>query len=264
MAAIRTYYEELFDIAAKNGFWLRILGAVSGHKIWLIRTRDYYVPDYEHTDPRLLIVAGFHGEEVAGPLAILKWLKTHDENVWKKIDLSFIPIVNPYGFAKGTRYGESGKKTNAGFCHTKELEGEPSPEGQILIDSISIIRPLAQDGFLSLHEDKSERGYYLYTFEHGPEPGKFTQGLKREIGKHFHRPVDGIRVFTDAQKEYGPMVKDGLIYRLCDGTFEDWLFHLGVPRCAVTETPGKYRLARRVEAGVAIIDKFIQLCEELK
>jgi hypothetical protein len=267
MGALAQYNKELLEVAAEKGFWLRILGSIGGYKIWLIRTRDYYVPDYTRKELRLLIAAGFHGEEPAGPWAILEWLKRCDTHLLTQIDLSFIPMVNPYGFKGSTsrktvRYGPSGMKTNTGFCHTVETGEEPSPEGQILLDHINLIRPLAQNGFLSLHEDKTERSFYLYTFEHGDEPGSFTEGLKKELKSHFPKYLDEVKVLTDADQGNSPVAKKGVIFRLCDGSFEDWMFHLGVERCATTETPGRYRLKRRIDAGVAVIDKFISLCQE--
>jgi hypothetical protein len=255
MAAIRTFIKEMFSIVAEKRLWLTILGEVDGFQIWLVRSRE----SIEHRDPKMLIVAGFHGEEKAGPYSILKWLKECDTDTFKKCDLSFIPIVNPIGFSKGIRYNTYGEQTNCGFCHS-DLDSGPSREGKILIDKIELLRPLADDGFMSLHEDVTTKLYYLYTFEKEKEPGKFTFGMKEVLGQHFKKFVDGVKVETDcANRGNGPMVKDGIIYRLCDGSFEDWMFHLGVPRVVVTETPGMYKLKRRVNAGAAAIDKFIEL-----
>jgi len=263
MAAIRTFTKSLFEVCAQKDFWLKVLGVVDGYEIWLVRTREIY--SFDHKDPRVLIVAGFHGEEVAGPWGILKWLKECDEGQLKtSVDVSVIPIVNPWGFAKGKRYGFSDMKTNHGFCHPEKngTQTEPSPEGKILIDSMEFLRPLSQDGFLSLHEDKTVKEYYLYTFEHGSKPGKFTKSMKKELSKHFLKSYDGIAYVDSKEKDSGPICKNGLVYRFCDGSFEDWIFHQGVPKVAVTETPGKYRLTRRINANSKLIDKFIELCRE--
>lgn len=251
----------MLQVAAEKGFWLKVLGQVSGpnrkYEMWLLRTRNMY--SYDHTDPRVLIVAGFHGEEVAGPWGLLKWITECDSKWLKLVDASFIPIVNPYGFARKKRYGYSDLPTNAGFCH--EPVGR-SPEGEILANNIELLRPLAHDGFLSLHEDSTTKEYYLYTFEQGLEPGKFTKSLKKELSKSFPKPYEGIAYVDSRDPDAGPICKDGLIYRFCDGSFEDWLFHLGVPRVAVTETPGKYKMDRRIGATVNVIQKFIELAYE--
>ncbi len=259
MAAIHKFNRMLFKVAADKGFWLRPLGELDGYEMWLVRTREIY--SFDHQDPRVLIVSGFHGEEVAGPWAILKWITDCDKKWLEKIDLSFIPIVNSYGFARRKRYGSQGIKTNSGFFHNEQTNESPSPEGQVLINHIDFLRPLAQDGFLSLHEDVTTKAYYVYTFEHGTKPGKFTYSLRRELGKYFPKRLDGVAVYADANNG-NPLVKNGLVYKLCDGSFEDWLFHLGVPKVAVTETPGKYKLQRRVIAGVGVIQKFLELIEK--
>lgn len=257
MAAIKKYHQQMLEIASNRGFWLKPLGQLQGpgrkYEMWLIRTREIY--SYDHKDPRVLIVAGFHGEEAAGPWAILKWMKECDPLWLREVDISFIPIVNPHGFARNKRWGYSDMATNTGFCHGN---AKPSPEGQILIDNIELLRPLAHDGFLSLHEDVTVKEYYLYTFEQGLEPGKFTKTMKKELGKYFPKPYEGI-AYVEACSGAGPDCKDGLVYRFCDGSFEDWLFHQGVPRTCVTETPGKYKLQRRINANKEIIQKFIEV-----
>jgi hypothetical protein len=250
----------MLEVAAKKGFWLKVLGQVAGpdrkYEIWLLRTRDTY--SYDHKDPRCLIVGGTHGEEIAGPWAILKWLQTCDDKWLRQVDVSFIPIVNPYGFARKKRYGYSDIPTNQGFCHTDD---KLSPEAQILYDNIELLRPLAHDGFLSLHEDVTVKEYYLYTFEQGQEPGKFTKAMKKELSKHFLKPYDGV-AYSGPNTTEGPRCEDGLVYKFCDGSFEDLLFHKGVPKVAVTETPGKYRLDRRVKAGQGIIQRFVEVIYE--
>lgn len=259
MPGFQKFSKSIFQVASENGFWLRVLGKVDKYEIWLIRSRD----TINHHDPKLLIVAGFHGEEKAGPLAIQKWFKSFDRELLKDVDLSFIPIINPMGYQRGTRYNAWGEKSNQGFIHQEESGEKPSREGQILLDNIDLIKPLASNGFLSLHEDKSERHFYLYTYEKDEKPGNFTKLMKKELNKFFPRKLHGVAVGTDSlASDKVPKVVNGLVYNLCDGSFEDMLFHLGTPRVAVTETPGKYRLQRRIDAGVSVINKFIDLCKE--
>lgn len=256
MAAINKYTKELMRITAQRSFWLKPLGYLDGYVMWLVRTRNVY--SFEHTDPKVLIVAGFHGEEQAGPWGILKWLREAPDSYISKYDISFIPIVNSYGFARNKRYGLSDKQTNVGFGPNAR-DCIPSPEGEILIQHIDILRPLAQNGFLSLHEDTTVKEYYLYTLEHGPRPGLFTYRLRREMKKYFPTAYNGIAYVDSTSKDNGPKCDKGVIYNYFDGSFEDWMFQLGCPKVAVTETPGKYMLKRRVDATVAIIYKFLEV-----
>jgi len=255
MAPIKDFYNRMTKIASEKRFWLLPLGQVEELPIWLVRTRF----NSDHKDPKMLVVSGFHGEERAGPYGVLKWMGTDNYNILKRVDLSFIPVVNPVGFKNETRYSIAGEPNNCGFCHPESKE-KLSREGQILYKNIDLLRPCAENGFLSLHEDIGVKEFYLYTFEKTKEPGTFTEGLKEVLAQYFHKPLDGVSVEADAG-EKGTKVQDGLVYRHCDGSFEDWMFHLGVPRSAVTETPGKRRWEKRVDAGVAVINKFIELCE---
>lgn len=262
MAAIRTYTKQLFKIAAEKRLWLRILGEIEGEPMWLIRSRE----TRDHNDPKFLILSGFHGEEKAGPFAVLKWLTNCDPALFKKVDLSFLPIVNPIGFKKGVRYSIPGERNNQGFCHPESGE-KRSREGDILYNNIDLLLLLAKDGYLSLHEDALVKEYYVYTFEKRRRAA-LTSGLLNTLGKHFNKPLDGVPTTAgmtaeqiSASHEVGVMVTKGWVNhrKLHDGSLEDYLYHAQVPRIAVSETPGLFTLKRRVNAGKEVIDKFIEL-----
>jgi hypothetical protein len=261
MAAIRSYTKRLFKVATEKRLWLRILGEIESEQLWLVRSRE----NWDHTDPKILVVSGFHGEEKAGPYAVLKWLSGCDISIFRKVDLSFIPIVNPIGFKKGVRYSIPGEKNNQGFCHPERGE-KRSREGNIIYDNIDLLMPLAKDGFLSLHEDVLVKEYYLYTFEKRRRE-YLTKGLLNTLSKHFRKPLDGLTTagMTPEQvadsNEIETKVVNGWVNhtKLHDGSLEDFFYHANVPRIAVSETPGLYTLKRRVNAGSEVIDKFIEL-----
>jgi hypothetical protein len=249
----KRYMQQLLRVSNHKAFWLRVLGEVGNQQIWLLRTRQ----THNHSDPKLLIAAGFHGEEKAGPWGILKWLEGCDEEILKRADLSFLPVVNPTGFNRGIRKNIWGERTNCGFCHKIDT---PSKEGEILIKNIKFLTSLAKDGFLSLHEDILEHCFYIYSFEKSSEPGPFTYAIRDLEAKFFKQMKNDTPVNEESDPE--ALVKDGIVWKLCDGSFEDYLFHRGVLRTIVTETPGKCRISRRVDATKAIIDEFIKLSLE--
>jgi hypothetical protein len=262
MAAIRSFQRQLFKLAAEKRLWLRILGEIENEPMWLICSR----PSHEHSDPKMLIIAGFHGEEQAGPWAILKWLQNCDPTIFQKVDLSFIPIINSIGFKKGVRYSIPGERNNQGFCHPESGE-KRSREGDILYNNIDLLLLLAKDGYLSLHEDVLVKEYYVYTFEKRRRAA-LTSGLLNTLGKHFNKPLDGVPTTAgmtaeqiSTSHEVGVMVTKGWVNhrKLHDGSLEDFLYHANVPRIAVSETPGLFTLKRRVNAGKEVIDKFIEL-----
>ncbi len=270
MASIRAYSNQLFKISAEKDYWFKPLGEVDNYIIWLIRTRQ----SSTHNDPKVLIVAGFHGEEIAGPWGLLKWLKDSSDKWVDKIDISLIPIVNPYGFAHKKRYGLSGKFTNCGFTKPKSTDiaknslekfsEEPSPEGQIIANNINLLRQLAQNGFMSLHEDASAKEYYLYAYEASDKPRSWVRSLTREFKKYFAKPYNGIALVDTSKDSTGPSCKNGLVYNFLDGSLESWMLELGSERCAVPETPGQYPLKKRVAATEAIINKFLSLTKPLR
>ncbi len=253
----QTFYKKMFNIVAEKKLWLTILGTTQ-YPIWFIRNFDN-----DRHYPRLLIASGFHGEERAGPLAILQWLEIFDPNLYRKVNLSFIPLVNPVGFNNGKRYNEKNEKTNCGFCH-QERGDRPSQEGIILLKNSQLLRGASKHGFLSLHEDIDSSKYYLYTFEREDQPTTWTLGLRDVLGSFFQEPLHEETVTTDAQSDKGVWVENGIVYKLCDGSCEDWLFHEGAIKTMASETPGKFPLKQRIEANVAIMNKFIELCPSIR
>lgn len=249
------YTNRLLKVTAKKKLWLSILGEVEDRPIWLIRTNMLY----DKKKPHILIAAGFHGEEKAGPLAIMRWLET--KQIPSRIDLSFIPVVNPVGFNTGQRYGNSALKTNAGFCHP-EIGDAPSPEGQILLINEGNLKKLARNGFLSLHEDITTKEYYCYSYEPYDKPSDFIRTIRDVEDRFFGRYKDGNGVITDCSSVLYPdraIVYEGLVHNLCDGSYEDFRMHQGCKHSMATETPGLLRISRRIGANMAIIDKFIEL-----
>lgn len=255
MASIRTYQKQLLEIAARRGFWMKPLGHLDGYITWLVMTRKPFDPDIP--GPKVLITAGIHGEEQAGPLAILKWADEVEDVVLAKANISFIPIINSYGFANRRRYGLSSMPTNGGFGEHKTQD--PSPEGQIIVNNIGIVRPLAEDGFMALHEDVTVKESYLYSMERESEPTRFTRAMRKELSRYFPKVYDGI-AYVGPTEKIGPVCKKGVVYNYFDESLESLMFQLGVRRCVVTETPGQAKLRKRIEAQVAMIDKFIALC----
>jgi len=277
MAAIRVFTNKLFKICSEKAYWLRPLGEVNGYITWLVRTRL----SFSHSDPKILIVSGTHGEEIAGPWGLLRWLQNSSDKWVSKVDVSLIPIVNSYGFAKSTkshpqRYGPSGEYTNCGFSKPKshtitenvevmKTYGErPSPEGKVLADNINLLKQLAQDGFLSLHEDKGVKEFYLYAYEHSEKPNRWVRTMRDELKKHFPKSYTGVACVDTAKNTSGPFCRNGLIYNFLDGSFESWLLELGVERCVVPETPGKYRFKKRVYATEALINRFLSITKNGK
>jgi hypothetical protein len=253
---MQVYLRKLFKVVSERRLWLTVLGKTGRQYIWIVRS----TLEFDHDRPNFLIAAGFHGEEIAGPFAILKWLETATPNQLAKANFTFLPVMNPIGFNRGSRYARAGEKTNAGFYHVEESKDVLSTEGQILMENVDFLIKAARDGFLSLHEDETVDKFYVYDYvaEERAKPSSFARAMRDEEKKFFDVIADN----TPVNEEGDPnaVVWDGIVYHLCDGSFEDMLMHNGIPRAITTETPSLgIGLEKRVEAGVALITKFVNL-----
>lgn len=233
-------YQVLGGAASARQLRLSALGEVASWPIWLLEPE---VP--QALRPSRLIAAGFHGEEPAGCWGILQFLQRAPAELFQRANLAFLPLVNPTGFRVGRRRNDWDENPNQGFCPASVYQPQPSREGAILVAHLPRLKRLAADGFVSLHEDIEQETFYLFTFERSDQPGPFTRALFEAERLFFEPHPDGVL------EDYS--VKDGLVYRACDGTFEDRLFHEGLPRTACTETPGRLDINLRIEANVAII-----------
>ena len=188
--------------------------------------------------PNILIAAGFHGDEPAPTWAILEFI---EKEQIAKVNISFLPLVNTTGFLKRTHLNDLGENPNRGFCHS----GHPSREGVTLFENISLIKELAKDGFLSLHEDSDMEEFYLYSYENSGLTSAIYDTCRR-----FFKP------YTKGVIE-GANINNGIAKSHHDGSFEDFLSHEGV-RAICTETPGRSRLDIRIKANIEIIKTFCQ------
>jgi hypothetical protein len=140
--------------APAAGFRTRTLGHVindSGRIPILSLSRKV-----EGRAPRILISAGIHGDEPAGPHAILTLL---DELAtgWdslRRLHLEIVPLINPSGFDRRQRHDATGVDPNRAFGSPA-----PPPEIRFLMDDYKR-RPI--DLFIDLHEDVDTPGFYLY------------------------------------------------------------------------------------------------------
>ena len=216
----------------------------------------------------LVITAGFHGEEPAGPLTLLarfgevaEYAREHD------VALRVFPCVNPSGFEGGHRYNASGEQPNNDFIRY-ELEpgvmadevavGQPfhawhayekSPK-----ETMALHRELRRHapplGALDLHQDAWVKSACFYAYHFGaPEP---YQALVRESLSHakvaIHLAVHNL-LRTD---------RCGLIVHH-DGSNSDWFHRRGVPHVAVLETTTMNPLASCHALNLTWIRGFIRL-----
>jgi protein MpaA len=103
---------------------------------------------------RFGIFAGIHGDEPAGILGLMDFLRELDETpeIGRNFELWLYPVCNPGGYLAGTRESRSGKDLNREFWR-----GSGEREVQLLEREIALRR---FDGIIALHSDDSSPGFY--------------------------------------------------------------------------------------------------------
>lgn len=247
---IDVFYAKLAEEASRLGLKKNTLGMVDAFPISL-----YQSSGHSSDLPSVLISAGFHGEEAAGPWGMLHFLSELQPALFERVNLSLLPLVNPTGFRAGHRFNRFGDNPNRGFT----LEnGKPAPnehtslEGKLLLEHAQQLLAASRDGILTCHEDVLMGETYVYSFEPTQNPGRFSLGLRDALGEYFELAGDG---FIDECP-----VKDGVIFNHFDTSFEAFLVRSGAKLGACSETPGQQDFDRRVLANSAAMGQFIEHC----
>jgi hypothetical protein len=217
----------------------------------------------------LLVTAGFHGDEVAGPLTLLAYLpEIIDHARSRGVGLSIYPCLNPSGFSDGTRYNRAEEWPNNDLLRYELRPGVWAGEltaGQTFLrhavhrEGPKETRALAAElegaptpaGALDLHQDPWLGGASTYAYTFGPSAPYLPLVAASE--RHL-AVVRGIEVddgvFT---------APDGLI-ELHDGSVTDYMFRRGVPFTAALETTTAAPLDACHRVNLIWIRGFIDLC----
>jgi hypothetical protein len=236
------YYNRMFE----SGLKIEELGKASDFPIFLVQN------DHTIGQPNILIIAGIHGEESGGCWGLLNVLMKL-KLIRLSVNLSFIPIMNPFGFSKGIRYNEDLKTVNSGYFRTESGEQELTEEGKIFNRNFVRFVELSKNGFLSCQEDVESKEFYLYEIINGEKPDFVSQELLKIGTYYFSQKKDGF-IYEDGWK-----IKDGIVMNAKDGTIDDYLFSIGnVHRTITTKTPGLTDINKRVHVNEQLITKFVK------
>jgi hypothetical protein len=172
---LRPPYDELVAAwkslrARHRGLSVREVATVGAARTLLVAE---LLPDggKESSRATIAIAAGVHGDEPAGPWALLSLVESglldpaYTYRMW--------PCTNPSGYRLGTRENEDGKDINRSFSR-----GGTTPEAKAIVTA-NRDRKFALS--IDIHEDFEADGFYLY------EP--LVDG-KASFGEHVVRALD--------------------------------------------------------------------------
>lgn len=187
--------------------------------------------------PVVYLSAGIHGDEPAGPLALLELLRGgffRDGCRWM-----ICPALNPGGLALGTRENRAGADMNRDYL----LKSTP----EVAAHAAWLSRQPVPDVFVSLHEDWETEGFYLYEINLGEDDPARAASVIAAVSGHF-APEPGPEI--DGHEVRGP----GWIHHRAEADFpESWpeaifLAKRGCPLSLTFETPSKQPLEKRIAA----------------
>ena len=199
-------------------------------------------PDAGHEPIRLGFFAGVHGDEPAGCAALVEFvtaLATEPSRA-AGYELWFYPVVNPTGYADGTRENRAGKDLNREFWH-----GSAEPEVRLLEDEL---RARRFHGLVTLHADDTCEGHYGYSHGRTLDEALLQPALcaaERVLPRDRRTTIDGFAA------------RDGVIHDCFRGVLSPPPGQQPRPFNVIFETPAHAPFALQVAAAVAALDSIV-------
>lgn len=226
-------------LALAQGFRVEPYGEIDGYPL-LSLTRRTPGPK-----PRIYLSAGIHGDEPAGPLALLRLLEQGffgSQAVW-----FLCPALNPVGLSRNTRENADGIDLNRDYRGTRSHEIQAH-----------LLWLRSQPNFdltLCLHEDWESVGFYLY--ERNPDKTAV-------VAEAMIQAIAQVCPIEHAGMIDGRPAREGIIRGLEDVVEKElwpeavylWLNHAKV--CYTTESPSALPLEQRVAAQCVAIETAVQ------
>ncbi len=198
----------------------------------------------------IYISAGIHGDEPAGPEALITWAEANTR-LLRRRPFFLVPCINPWGLVNNSRTDSERRDLNRAF------------QNDAVAEIAALRRELSRRRYamaLTLHEDYDGQGIYIYEIQ-GALP-YWGEALVRAARPHV--PPD-MRPLIEGRESVNGVVRRPLDMKLFEqiGMPEAVYLHLqGCPRVYTIETPSEYGLDRRVSAQIAVIEECLRRIDE--
>lgn len=236
------YYSALKKACERLDIHVTIVGDVGPYKF----VKLVINPDVE---PTLLITAGIHGDEPAGPYGVVEWLTKAEYP--DDLRIIIIPLINPSGFDDNERNNGDDRDLNRGF----NIRKRPTVELKLLEkalngESLSLL--------LSLHEDRGHGGIYLYHAD-----------VDEDVCRRILDDCSKVIPIVTEKSIYGDECERGMIYVGLKNkdpkhvnSLENALQALGVAQITF-ETPALAEFNKRSSLQAMLIQRTIDNFDEL-
>lgn len=234
---IREVLEAILTTAHTHGWSSEVFLEQSGFKWFALNRAPHQTADFPKPK-RVYISAGIHGDEPAGPLAVLALLQ---KNCWpQNAEVTIVPCLNPIGFVCNKRENGQGLDLNRDY---RRLQ---SSEVRAHISWLAT-KPMF-DMHFCLHEDWESHGFYLYE----QNPYSFPSLAKQIIeAVKVICPIDLSEVIE------GRPATNGVIQpNINRAQMPDWpeAIYLILNKTSIgytLEAPSNFPLTRRVDSMIA-------------
>lgn len=241
---IRTVLREVEAVGRQHG-WTPEIFQADGEFKWLALRRAPLPTSNPQSSTRFYISTGIHGDEPAGPLAVLRLLQ---QNQWpRSLDLYLCPCLNPTGFVSKRRENHLNVDLNRDYRHFKSAEVRAHVKWLERQPDFAVT--------LCLHEDWESHGFYVYELNPDQRPS-----LARTIVDTVSHvcPIDLSPVIE------GRDAKDGIINPNLDPNSRPdwpeafWLLQNKTRQSYTLEAPSDFPLEVRVNALVTAVNAALQ------
>ena len=192
----------------------------------------------EKASNSIYISAGIHGDEPAGPLAMLRLLQ---ENRWPEgADVWLCPCLNPTGFSLNTRENAQGVDLNRQYHKPEAAESRAHVAW--------FERQPQFDVSICLHEDWESNGFYVYELNLDARPS-LAEAITRRVAKVC--PIDMSSVIEERDAANG-IIRPSVDPRSRPDWPEAFYLTTNKTRLSYTlEAPSDFQMETRVAALVA-------------
>jgi hypothetical protein len=228
-------------VARKAGLPLRPLSQAGDYPLYFLRSKAL------RTTGGLYISAGIHGDEPAGPEALISWAEDNAERL-NTLPLLLLPCLNPWGLVNNRRHDEQGADLNRSF-HREDIP--------VIAAVRQLIAPYRFHCALFLHEDYDAQGLYLYEVAQAAPP--WAPALL--AAARLHIPIEP-RVWIDGRKARAGLIRPRIdMKKFAQIGYPEglWMRMQHTGRSLTVEAPSEFALEQRVHALKAIIDECIRL-----
>jgi hypothetical protein len=201
---------------------------------------------------RVLLTSGTHGDEPAGPPAVLQFLEQvcadPEPALLGTFEFWVLPCLNPHGYIHGTRENGDGVDINRTF------EDGSTPEAAAVRQ---LLKGQRFDVLVEFHEDWEYEGYYLYE----------VCGRGAALGSRIVERIESIGPIHRGPGADGYPVVDGVIHPTPEVLEQQGIGYKALPlyvlkyctdHSVTSETPSTWDLPRRLQAHLTALEVVLE------